>query len=202
MHRPYGLIIFDLGNTLIRFDHRIAVKKICEKFGGDEEALYDAMFDSELTREFGMGTVSAREFHARFSGLFGIRFGFEEFRAVWCDIFWEDREACSLAGRLRGMYPLCLMSNIDELHYAHIREKFDVIGIFDHIVLSYEAGALKPDRRIYERAREISGVPFSGMLYIDDRQDLVDAAVSYGIESVRFEDARKLEELFLKKKVL
>jgi len=202
MNRPYDLIVFDLGNTLIRFDHRIAADKIVQRFDVDGDALYDAMFDSELTREFGTGKISPNDFHARFSALYGVRLGFGEFSRIWSDIFWEDEEACRLAKRLRGKVPLCLMSNIDEIHYAHIRKRFDVIGIFDHFILSYEVGALKPDRRIYESARDASKVPFSRMLYIDDRQELVDAAASYGIESVRFEGARKLEELFLKKKVL
>jgi putative hydrolase of the HAD superfamily len=202
MHKRFRLIIFDLGNTIIRFDHHISARKISSRFGLDEAAVYGTLFDSELTRLFDAGKVSAGQFHSGMTRELGIQLPYAEFVEIWSDIFWEDAESCALARRLAHRYALCLMSNVNELHFEHIRKKFDVVKVFDYIVLSYVVGVLKPDRRIFEHARSRSGVDFSGMLYIDDREDLVEAARSFGIEALKFQGAPALESWLLERKVL
>ena len=198
----YELIVLDLGNTIIRFDHNIAAGKISKAFGIEKNKVFEPFFDSELTRLFETGKISPVKFHVEICALLGIRLPYKEFVDIWNDIFWEDERCCELARRLKSKYKLCLMSNVNKLHFEWIKKKFGVIKIFDHLVLSYLVGAEKPDRKIFEHASRVSGVDFSGMLYIDDREDLIKAANGFGIESVRFRDAPTLESWLLENKVL
>ncbi len=202
MDREYKLIIFDLGNTIIRFDHNISAAKLAKRFSLDQKKIYDLFFDSELTRAFDAGEISPKKFYQGATGVLGIDLPYSDFVSIWSDVFWEDVESCNLVRRLAPKYKLCLMSNVNELHFKHIKKRFNIINAFDYTVLSYLVKAMKPDKRIYEYASEISGTDFSGMLYIDDRKDLVKEASRYGIESVRFEGAKALEDWFLKNKIL
>jgi len=198
----YGLIAFDLGNTIIRFDHNIAAGKISGRFGVDKGRVFEPFFDSDITRRFETGKISPEIFHVEISELLGIKLPYEEFVDIWNDIFWEDKRCSELVRRLKAKYRICLLSNVNKLHFEWIRAKFGIIGIFDHLVLSYLVGAQKPDRKIYEYASRVSGVGFDGILYIDDRADLIEAAKGYGIESVPFKDAPALEDWLLEHKVL
>jgi putative hydrolase of the HAD superfamily len=202
MTKRYKLIIFDLGNTIIRFDHHIASRKIASAYGKDETVLYEALFDSELTRSFDRGDLSPHGFHSKLMARLGIEMPFDEFACVWSDIFWEDEDACRLVRRLKPGNKLCLLSNVNKLHFEFIKKKFDIIKIFDHVIVSYLVGAMKPDRKIFEHAAKVGGAQFSEILYIDDREDLVKEATALGIESHRFEGAAALESWLLKKKVL
>ena len=168
----------------------------------DQKKIYNFFFDSELTRAFDTGAISPERFHRDAGRALGIDLPYEDFVSIWSDVFWEDAESCGLVRRLKSRFKLCLMSNVNELHFEHIKRKFDIIKAFDYIVLSYLVKAMKPDRWIYEYAGIISGADFSDMLYIDDREDLIKEAGAYGIDSIRFENARALEDWFLARGML
>lgn len=194
MSYRYTTIVFDLGNTLVRFDHNIAVKKLNGLFKIEPEALYGLFFDSELTHLFEKGLISPEEFHKRAVDAAGISLPYDKFLAIWNDIFWIDEGACDLARRLKGRYRLFLLSNVNKSHFEYIRGKFDIIGIFDELILSFVVGAMKPDRRIFDEAVRRSGGDRGKLLYIDDREDLIKEAAWMGIESIRYEGAGKLAE--------
>lgn len=202
MNNRYSVIVFDLGNTLIRFDHNISARKIANLFHIDSKKIYDAFFDSPLTRAFEKGEISPAEFHKRASSLLGVTMPFKDFVNIWNDIFWEDKESCDLARKLKKNYKLFLVSNVNRLHFEYIEKKFDIIKIFDEIILSYLVGAQKPDRLIFEDVIRRAGGDRTKLLYVDDREDLIKEAISLGIDSIRYEGAEKLKASFTDKGIL
>ena len=203
MDNRYSVIIFDLGNTLIKFDHNISAKKIANLFHLDSKNIYDMFFDSELTRAFEKGLISPREFHAKACDILGAKLPFRDFVAIWNDIFWEDEKVGELARELKAKgYKLFLLSNVNRLHFEYIRKKFDIIKIFDDIVLSFMVGAIKPDRLIFENVIERAGGDRAKLLYIDDREDLIREARLLGIDSIKFEGADKLKDTMREKGVI
>ena len=202
MDKRYGFIVFDLGNTLIRFDHNISAKKFANLFRLDSKKIYDLFFDSPITRDFEMGAISPREFYKRASALLRVKIPYKDFVSIWNDIFWEDARMCELARELKKSYKLFLLSNINRLHFEHIRRKFAIIGIFDELILSFAVGAIKPDRIIYDDVIRRSGGRKDRLLYIDDREDLVTEAIRMGIDSIRFDGVDKLIETMKQKGVL
>ena len=202
MKKRYNCIVFDLGNTIIRFDHTISAKKLSNLFRLDAKKIYDLFFDSPLTRDFETGRISPKMFYRRAQELLGVTMPYADFVAIWNDIFWEDDQMCKLARQLKGSYKLFLLSNINRLHFEHIRKKFDIIDIFDELILSFVVGAIKPDRLIYDDVIDRALGDRKGLLYIDDREDLIAAATELGIDSIRFEGYDKLKEAMREKGVL
>lgn len=202
MKKKYSVIVFDLGNTIIRFDHNISAKKIANLFRLDSKKIYDIFFDSEITRAFEKGDISPKEFHKRASLFLGVKMPYKDFIAIWNDIFWEDKDACDLARQLKKSYKLFLLSNVNRLHFEHIEKKFDIIKIFDEIILSYLVGATKPDKLIYEDVIRRAGGDRTKLLYIDDREDLIKEASALGIDSVRFEGAAELKKTLAGKGII
>jgi len=190
----YNTIVFDLGNTLIRFDHNIAVKKLFSRFGIDPKTTYDLFFDSRITRLFETGKILPEEFHKKATGLLGIEIAYDEFAEIWNDIFWEDAETCALARELKKNYRMFLLSNVNKSHFEYIQSKFDIIGIFDELILSFKVGAMKPEAAIYEDTIRRSGGDRTKLIYIDDREDLIKEATAMGIDSIRYEGPGKLKE--------
>ena len=131
-----------------------------------------------------------------------MKIPYRDFVGIWNDIFWEDARMCELARELKKSYKLFLLSNINRLHFEHIRRKFAIIGIFDELILSFVVGAIKPDRIIYDDVIRRSGGRKDRLLYIDDREDLVTEAIRMGIDSIRFDGVDKLRETMKQKGVL
>lgn len=202
MRKTYETIVFDLGNTLIRFDHNISARKIANLFHLDSKKIYDAFFDSPITRAFEKGLISPRVFHKKAEELLGVKLPYKDFAAIWNDIFWEDEEACELARQLKKRYRLFLLSNVNRLHFEYIDKKFDIIKIFDEVILSFMVGAMKPDKTIFEDVIRRSGGDRTRILYIDDREDLIKEARLLGIDSIRFEGAGSLKKLLKEKGVI
>lgn len=193
-NKPVKVIIFDLGNTLIKFDHNISAKKIANLFHLDSGKVRSLFFDSEITRSFEKGAISPKVFHSRITGFLNIKLPFKDFVSIWNDIFWEDKEACGIARQLKSEYRLFLLSNVNRLHFDYIENKFDIIKIFDEVILSFAIGAMKPEIKIFDDAVKRAGGDKTAVLYIDDREDLIQEARKFGIESIKFEGAEKLRE--------
>lgn len=202
MEKHYSVLVFDLGNTLIKFDHNIAARKLSNLFKLDSKRIYDLFFDSEVTRSFEKGLISSREFYRRATNLLGIKLPYKDFVEIWNDIFWEDADACDLARELKAHYRLFLISNLNRLHFEHIRKRFDIIKIFDEIILSFMVGAIKPDKIIFDDMIRRAGGDKARVLYIDDREDLVREALVLGIDSIRFEGTDKLKKALKDKGII
>lgn len=195
MNSKYNTIAFDLGNTVIRFDHGISARKIANLFNVDSKKIYDTFFDSEITRAFDRGQLSPRQFHQEASHLLGLKLPYEDFANIWRDIFWEDPEVSAIVRDLKALnYRLFLLSNINRLHFEYIEKKFPIIKVFDELVLSFVVGAIKPELPIFEDVIRRSGGDKSRILYIDDREDLIKEATALGIDSIRFEGADLLRK--------
>lgn len=197
-NKKYEVIVFDLGNTIIKFDHNIAAKKLSNLFRHDSKKIYDSFFDSNLTRDFEKGLVSPKEFHKKMSEHLGIKLPYKDFVAIWNDIFWADEDACEIVRQLKKTYKLFLLSNVNRLHFEYIAKKFEIIKIFDELVLSYVLGAMKPERVVFEHVVKLAGGDRTKLLYIDDREDLIKEATTLEIDSIRFENAGKLKEILHK----
>jgi FMN phosphatase YigB (HAD superfamily) len=194
VEKRYKVIIFDLGNTLIKFDHNISAKKFAKLFHLDSEEVRRLFFDSKLTRAFERGQISSKGFHAHITGNLGVKIPFRDFVSIWNDIFWLDEGSCAIARRLKKDYKLFLLSNISRLHYEYIAKKFDILKIFDEIILSFAVGAIKPEKLIFEDAIRRAGGDKRAVIYIDDREDLIREASLFGIESIKYEGSERLEK--------
>lgn len=95
---------------------------------------------------------------------------------------------------MKDSYKLVLLSNVNRMHFEHVAKLFDIIKIFDDLVLSFIVGAMKPEKSIFDEAVKKAGVDRSAILYIDDRDDLIKEANKLGIESIKYEGAQKLRQ--------
>jgi putative hydrolase of the HAD superfamily len=69
---------------------------------------------------------------------------------------------------------------------------FKTALLSNHLVLSCEARAIKPDLAIYHRCLSALGVPPSETLFIDDREKNIEAAQTVGIVGLSFQSTEKL----------
>lgn len=105
--------------------------------------------------------------------------------------FRADETVVNLLRRVRAHCPLVLVTNATRW----LDEDLARLGLTDlahSVVNSSHVGVAKPDRRIYEIAVERAGVPADRCLFVDDRQENVDAAVTLGMTGVLHRDAADL----------
>lgn len=196
MEKRIKAIIFDLGNVLIGFDHRIGVKKILRHTSKSTQEIYDLFFDSVFTREFEKGKISCGEFFAQVKDLLGLEIGYDEFLPIWNEIFFAKPEMEEFVASLNSGRRLVLLSNVNQLHYEYLTSAFPrAFNLFspENIIPSFRTGFMKPDREIYRLALDACQAEAEEVVYVDDRADLIAAASGYGIPSIQFNNVEQLK---------
>jgi putative hydrolase of the HAD superfamily len=92
---------------------------------------------------------------------------------------------------VRRRLPLVLVTNAP-LELEADLERLGLADLADHVVSSARVGVAKPDPLIYEIAAERAGVAVHRCLFVDDRQENVDAAVSLGMTGVHYREPADL----------
>ena len=140
-------IIFDFGNVVGFFDHFRTLEKLTPHTTWSARRIYDAIFDGPLEDDLESGRITVDQFLAEFRRLCELTCDSEFLRAACGDIFTPNAAVCELIPKLRGRYRIVLGSNTNPLHGAQFTRQFaDVLGHFDHLVLSTRR-CPKPRRR-------------------------------------------------------
>jgi glucose-1-phosphatase len=202
------LFVFDLGNVILPFDHRPIATKLHEHSAGNgvwtPKKIFDDLFDfaNGIINRYEEGLSSSIEFYLELCNRYHLKLSYEEFREIWNNIFRDSPEVNELLVYLKAKgYPVFILSNTNELHFSHILERFPIIHIVDDWILSFEVGAKKPDRRIYDAIFEKRDVEKERVLFIDDMEQNVIAARSLGMQGLVFTNPKDLWEAVRKMNV-
>lgn len=189
----FSVILFDLGNVLVRVDYAAFLRTLGFDHKMSEKELYRLLeVDS---RAYETGKVSPQEYHAALNRKLGTTYTFEQFTKAWISILPEAvPEMPELAERLAPEYRLMILSNTNELHFRHMMELLPVLHRFERFFLSFKIGYLKPDPAIYNYVLSQVDVPANRLLFIDDLEANIEAAKNAGMSGIVFRGADSLQQ--------
>ena len=190
------VLVFDLGNVLVDFDHTIAAERISRFCDKSPKEIYDLFFASEATVLFEEGKISPQDFYLKVKEMLNLRLNYDSFAPIWNEIFFlsaKNRAVYSLINKLRDSYKTALISNINILHYEYLKKHFPVFNVFHKVFTSFELGAVKPGHEIYKKTLNILGVEPQNVFYTDDRAELIESAKNLGIKSFHFVSIEQLK---------
>ena len=187
-------IFFDLGNVIIPFDFKRAYPKLQPLCNYPASEIPARMRGTDLVSSFESGEIPPEQFVKEFCAVLEIKIGYEEFCDLWTSVFLpEPLIQESLLADLGRRHPLMILSNTNPIHFHMIQANYPLLRHFDHCVLSYEVGALKPQPKIFEEAVSRAGCPAAECFFTDDLAVNVEAASKYGMDAVQFQSAAQLE---------
>jgi putative hydrolase of the HAD superfamily len=99
----------------------------------------------------------------------------------------------NLVGEVKSRVPVSCFSNTNALHGQCI-QTWPLISLFDHAFLSFQVGLLKPDQDAFEHVASALGVPPGRILFLDDNQLNIDAALELGFSAIRATGSMKFDE--------
>ncbi|TFB11421.1 HAD family phosphatase [Candidatus Marinimicrobia bacterium MT.SAG.2] len=181
------VIVFDLGGVIVNVNFKSPLGKLFDNSGAVSNTSKDESNFSKLLRQYDMGIISAGDFHEKIIDHLDIELSFDEFiRASNDAIEAGDDGIESIVNSLSKKYKLAILSNTNPVHYEYIKEKYLIIELFDHILLSYEMGTVKPDAAAYEKLIKTTSVLPSQHLFIDDRIENICAAKEIGMDGIHY----------------
>ena len=186
MNQEIEFVYFDLGNILLNFDPVVSYTNMAKLFDVDPIEGRKALYDSGVESQFEHGALSPQDFADEIRRSFDRQEAeisneslFESISNMFTPI--ESMNGVLQAVRDRGR-KVGLLSNTCFAHWNWIlAQRFDVFNFeFDELILSFQVGSMKPQRRIYEVAQHAAATPVENILFIDDRHENVDAALAFG----------------------
>ena len=186
MH-PKRTIIFDLGRVIIPFDFERGYRSIAAECQLPASEIRARIATTDLVTRLETGLVEPEEFVGAVSRLIDFPGSYEDFCRHWSSIFLpETLIPEELVVALKSRYRLLVLSNTNAIHIDMVRKHYGILRHFDHLVLSHEVKAMKPDPRIYAAALAHADAEPHECFFTDDIADYVEGARRAGIDAEQF----------------
>jgi putative hydrolase of the HAD superfamily len=182
-------VVFDVGDVLVHFRYRDHMKEM----GFSEDAV-DCLSENMVLTEFwhlmDRGDKMEKDAIEHFTSLY------PEYRQEILT-FWAHTEglvseypyAQPLLHHLKELgYGVYVLSNFGERAQKRAVEMgaINFLDLLDGYIFSYMIHEIKPDRAIFDALAEKYGLNLGECVFIDDREDNVEAAKSYGMQGIVF----------------
>ncbi|TWU35770.1 Alpha-D-glucose-1-phosphate phosphatase YihX [Novipirellula aureliae] len=191
MNRSIDFVYFDLGNILVAFDPKVAIANFVERFGIDGAHAKACLYESGFQEEYEKGRLTCDQFAEAVRGQIGMspaKMSNRDLLEASSDMFTPIESMAETVAKVarRGTH-YGLLSNTCVSHWEWIANQTWEISqmVWTHRIVSYEVGAMKPDPRIYAAAEGLAGVDPKRILFLDDKQENIDAAVQRGWNAVQ-----------------
>ena len=189
-----SIIVFDLGGVLIDWDPRYLYRKL---FDGDAQAM-EEFLATVCTQSWNEQQDAGRPFADACSSLKLVHPDKAELIDAWF-LRYDETLAGPIPGTVdilatlnsRGV-PIYALSNWSAETFPAALRRFEFLKWFRGIMLSGEVKLLKPDSRIFKLFLETFAIDPAISVYIDDREQNVEAAIACGMHSLVFRDAATL----------
>jgi glucose-1-phosphatase len=182
-------IVFDIGGVL-EITPKLGVNEKWEQLlhlkpGELDQRLY------EVWKGGSIGTISEAEVHQKIGEIMGM--SEEQVNAFMADVWKEYLGTANveLAEYFRGLhkrFKTAILSN----SFVGAREREEALYHFselaDVIIYSHEVGIQKPNPHIYTLTCDRLGLSPNEVIFLDDREEAVDAARDHGIHGIVFKD--------------
>jgi putative hydrolase of the HAD superfamily len=98
--------------------------------------------------------------------------------------------------KLKGKYKLGLITNTDYLGYKSLQEKFEVDGLFDLSLKSYELKMSKPNPKVYEKMlKGLSVKPEEALMVGDSYEDDFEASMLQGMNALLIDRRERYQDV-------
>ena len=182
MSTPVQAVLFDIGGVVVELNDMVSY--LSDAGIGDPHDFHARWLHCPAVRAYESGTCDTDAFAdgvVRDLGLDMSPRQFLEAFAAWPKGVFPGIKELIRETRTRAIVG-CL-SNTNGLHWPAFSPELEPDDMFDHQILSFEVGLMKPDAEIYEHAIERVGQPADAILFLDDNPINVDAARAAGLRS-------------------
>jgi glucose-1-phosphatase len=185
--QKYSVVVFDLGNVLIPFDYSKVLSYIDSKRPGMGAAFAEYYKENyQIHRSYERGDISDKEFIDIMLKAIDYVLTPEEFCKCFSEIFTVNTNVTELLPKLKQNYRLMLLSNTSHIHQQYGWGHYEFLKNFEHLFLSHEVNAVKPEPKIYQTVMNYTKAPASEHIFIDDVAEYGQGAKDQGWNAIQF----------------
>ena len=183
-------IIFDVGGVLLK-------EKIDKVHDAINKELGKKVFDRKdaIHRKAVLGKLTEKELFRILSKKYGVHA--KRLQALSHDKYLKivktNKDVMMIAKTLQKDYKTCILSNVTPMHKKH-DHVMEIYSFFDHVVLSCDIGAMKPNKKIFKEAMKKLHAKPKECIYIEDREEFLETPKKLGMNVIHFKNAAQLKK--------
>ena len=189
-------IFFDFGGVLLKTFDGVDHDAIEAEFGLEAKMLRKCVYRDSRYMDFQIGKCTYGEWSDSIrEALLKIDERADAIMNAFMDsprVFNQDM--LGLVKRLHSHYMLGIISNTTPGIEERLRERFELVDLFDVRVGSGDLGIAKPDAGIFLHATKLAGVKPEQSVFTDDRADFAEAARAVGMQGFHFTEYERFVE--------
>jgi len=175
-------VVFDVGGVLVRLRYQPFVRYLTEA-GIDLTDLPGWLATIDLDAHE-RGEITGGELLERIAGQARRPLDPRDLERRWLDMFERAAEMFDLAEGLMQDYRVYLLSNVGDLHWAHLDAEYGIGRVGHGAIASFRVGAVKPSAAIYREAERRLGLEPAETVFVDDLARNVQGARARGWQAI------------------
>lgn len=195
--RPISSVILDYGEVLCSRPSPEALAEMAGILGIDEDKFLPIYRSSR--DPYDRGDFTGQAYWAEFARRAGITIHAHQIESLrrldvqmWSKVNQEMTEWLALI-HSRGI-KTAILSNMQADMAAYVRKNFAWLSHVDHQIFSCEVRTIKPDPAIYQLSLSMLKTAPSETIFVDDRDENIQAARASGIHVILFESVAQLRK--------
>lgn len=195
-------LVFDIGGVVVRWQPCQLMREVLPDLAHDDasaQAVAANVFQSAGPgsdwAEFDLGCIEPDALAERIAARTG--YPVQDLRSLIAAIPEHIQPIPSSLALLESVraagHRLVLLSNMPVPYADHLEAQHACFAWFEARVFSGRVGLMKPERAMFEHARDALALDLDHALFIDDHAANVDAARGSGWHAIRFENAAQCE---------
>lgn len=200
--KQISVVLFDLGNVLVDLGGIEAMHAMLNT-QGEEAEVWLKWLNSPAVAAFDTGRICFDEFAQRLPEEVASQSDKETFKDAFK--FWPRGlfdGALELVDAIKPEYHRAILSNTNAAHWPRIMGEMGLAGHFHSYFASHLIGEVKPDAAIYQYVLDKLQVAPERIVFIDDNQVNVDAAIALGMQAHRVKGVSQAREVLQAYQVL
>lgn len=188
-YKDVTTLIFDLGGVIVDLDWNLCIRNF-EKIGVEHmDKLVSTTLQKGFILDYELGFISDDEFRAEVRKYASREVTDDQIDSAWTSLLVKiPSEKLELLRNLKKKYRILMLSNTNNLSFAHSETMFNVDGhsvndYFDKCYLSYKMHLAKPTPEIFQALLDDSGLKAEKCLFLDDGIHNVIAAEKLGFKT-------------------
>jgi putative hydrolase of the HAD superfamily len=195
-------VVFDVGGVLVRWQPLELMRQVLPQQAHDDasaKAVAAAVFETFAPQAdwslFDRGRIEAEALAERIAARTGYPLsGLRALIAAIPEHIQPMPASVALLERVRAAgHRLALLSNMPIAYADHLEATHACFAWFEARVFSGRVGLIKPERAMFDHAREALALDLGHALFIDDHAGNVEAARRFGWRALHFDGAAQCE---------
>lgn len=196
MNNEIKVILFDLGRVLMHIDFN-AFPNGLGLTTKAQRAQYDENRIQKYVHDYETGKISTEQFLDSLYESFNKNFTRKKILDAFNEIIVDDnQEIIPFVQHMKRKYRIAILSNTSLCHWEKVMRVSSVVKLFPDAFTSFQLGAMKPEKIVYEKVCASLNVQPHEVLFIDDLKENVEGAIKAGMKGIVFVSKDHLEKIF------